>query len=143
MNIKEFNCLNRAYNKRTGRSDVMYDLIDQIDNAVLEQLKAKGYIDSNNEITVEGIGLLEPYKVDNAVILAAGAATRFVPLSLEQPKGLYEVRDEKIIERQIKQLKSAGINNITLVLGYKKEMFFYLKDKYNIKFTVFSWLKIY
>ncbi|MDC6078082.1 phosphotransferase [Limosilactobacillus reuteri] len=135
MNIKEFNCLNRAYNKRTGRFDVMYDLIDQIDNAVLEQLKAKGYIDSNNEITVEGIGLLEPYKVDNAVILAAGAATRFVPLSLEQPKGLYEVRDEKIIERQIKQLKSAGINNITLVLGYKKEMFFYLKDKYNIKFV--------
>ena len=93
-------------------------------------------MDENGEATVEGISQLEPYKVDNAVILAAGAATRFVPLSLEKPKGLYKVRDECIIERQIKQLKSAGINDITLVLGYKKEMFCYLKDKYDIKFIL-------
>lgn len=101
---------------------------------VNNELLQKGYVDENGEATVEGISQLEPYKVDNAVILAAGAATRFVPLSLEKPKGLYKVRDECIIERQIKQLKSAGINDITLVLGYKKEMFFYLKDKYDIKF---------
>lgn len=134
MNIKEFNCLNRAYNNRIGRSDVMYDLSDKGNELVLNKLKNKGYVDNNNEVTVDGIRLLEKYKVDNAIILAAGAATRFVPLSLEKPKGLYKIRDEKIIERQIKQLKSAGINDITLVLGYKKEMFFYLKEKYNVKF---------
>lgn len=73
-------------------------------------------------------------RVRNAIILAAGAATRFVPLSLEQPKGLYEVNGQRMIERQIEQLLEAGIIDITLVLGYKKEMFFYLKDKYGVKF---------
>ena len=75
-------------------------------------------------------------KVRNAVILAAGAATRFVPLSLEQPKGLYEVKGERLIERQIKQLHEAGITDITVVLGYKKEMFFYLEAKYGVKFII-------
>lgn len=136
MNKEEFYLLNRAYNKRIGRSDVMYgeSHLNENAKAVNEELVQKGYVDENGEATVEGISQLEPYKVDNAVILAAGAATRFVPLSLEKPKGLYKVRNECIIERQIKQLKSAGINDITLVLGYKKEMFFYLKDKYDVKF---------
>lgn len=73
-------------------------------------------------------------KVRNAVILAAGAATRFVPLSLEQPKGLYEVNGQRLIDRQIEQLLEAGITDITLVLGYKNEMFYYLKEKYGVKF---------
>ena len=77
-------------------------------------------------------------KVRNAVILAAGAATRFVPLSLEQPKGLYEVNGQRLIDRQIEQLLEAGINDITLVLGYKKEMFYYLKEKYGVKFIINS-----
>lgn len=57
------------------------------------------------------------------MILAAGASTRFIPLSLEQPKGLFEVKGEKLIERQIQQLQDAGIKNITIVLGYKKKCF--------------------
>ena len=75
-------------------------------------------------------------KVRNAVILAAGAATRFVPLSLEQPKGLYEVNGQRLIDRQIEQLLEAGISDITLVLGYKKEMFYYLKEKYGVKIII-------
>ena len=75
-------------------------------------------------------------KVCNAVILAAGAATRFVPLSLEQPKGLYEVNGERLIDRQIEQLLEAGITDISLVLGYKKERFDYLRGKYGVKFIV-------
>jgi CTP:phosphocholine cytidylyltransferase-like protein/thiamine kinase-like enzyme len=75
-------------------------------------------------------------QVRNAVILAAGAATRFVPLSLEQPKGLYEVNGQRLIDRQIEQLLEAGIKDITLVLGYKKEMFYYLKEKYGVKFII-------
>ena len=75
-------------------------------------------------------------KVRNAVILAAGAATRFVPLSLEQPKGLYEVNGQRLIDRQIEQLLEVGITDITVVLGYKKEMFYYLKEKYGVKFII-------
>ena len=72
-------------------------------------------------------------KVRHAVILAAGAATRFVPLSLEQPKGLFSVGGQRLIDRQIEQLLEAGIKDITVVLGYKQEMFGYLADKYGVR----------
>ena len=72
-------------------------------------------------------------KVRHAVILAAGAATRFVPLSLEQPKGLFEVGGQRLVDRQIEQLLQAGITDITVVLGYKKEMFAYLSEKYGVR----------
>ena len=54
-------------------------------------------------------------KVDNAIILAAGMSSRFVPLSYEIPKGLLVVKGERLIERQIRQLKEAGIDDITVV----------------------------
>ena len=68
----------------------------------------------------------------NAIIMAAGTASRFVPLSEERPKGLLEVRGEILIERQIRQLREAGVNDITIVLGYKAELFEYLADKYSV-----------
>ena len=68
----------------------------------------------------------------NAIILAAGTSSRFVPISFEIPKSLLKVHGEVLIERQIKQLQEAAIYDITLVVGYKKELFYYLKDKYNI-----------
>lgn len=69
----------------------------------------------------------------NAVILAAGFASRFVPLSYECHKALIKVRGEVLIERQIKQLKESGIDEIYIVVGYKKEDFYYLCDKYGVK----------
>ncbi|MBT9777880.1 phosphotransferase [Clostridium sp. MCC353] len=81
----------------------------------------------------KGKELLESYKVDGAVIIAAGFGSRFVPLTYETPKGLLEVFGERMIERQIKQLHEAGIYNITIVVGYLKEKFEYLIDKYGVK----------
>lgn len=72
------------------------------------------------------------YVVDNAVIMAAGLSSRFAPLSYEKPKALINVRGEILVERQIRQLKKAGIANIFLIVGYKKEMFYYLKEKFGI-----------
>lgn len=69
----------------------------------------------------------------NAIIMAAGTSSRFVPLSVERPKGLIEVKGEILIERQIQQLKEAGIIDITLVVGYKAFMFDYLRDKYDVE----------
>lgn len=65
--------------------------------------------------------------------MAAGTSSRFVPLSAEIPKGLLEVNGEVLIERQIKQLKEAGIDDITIVLGYKAEKFQYLKEKFDVQ----------
>ena len=72
----------------------------------------------------------------NAIIMAAGTASRFVPLSSETPKGLLEVKGEILIERQIRQLLEAGITDITIVVGYKAEKFTYLKDKYGVELVL-------
>lgn len=69
------------------------------------------------------------YRVDNAVIMAAGTSSRFAPLSYEMPKALISVKGEVLIERQIRQLKEAGISEIYIVVGYKGEMFEYLREK--------------
>jgi CTP:phosphocholine cytidylyltransferase-like protein/thiamine kinase-like enzyme len=72
-------------------------------------------------------------KVDNAIILAAGFGSRFVPLTFTLPKGLIPVKGTPMIERQIQQLKEKGVNEIIIVVGYLKEKFDYLIDKYGIK----------
>ncbi len=140
MRKEEFYVLNSLYNGSKGRAGCTYDLETSraLENAeIYNELVKDGYISKDTgSLTQTGRDALENYKVDNAVILAAGASTRFIPLSLEQPKGLFEVKGERLIERQIKQLKDAGIDDITVVLGYKKEMFYYLKDKYNVKFVI-------
>ncbi len=113
------------YNKMSELSALSSDAL----SGIRKELSDKGLIDDEG-ITDKGKEALLPYKVDNAVIMAAGMSTRFVPISLEKPKGLLVVKDEVLIERQIEQLKEAGISEIVLVLGYKKEAFFYLEDKY-------------
>lgn len=72
----------------------------------------------------------------NAIILAAGKSTRFAPFTYEKPKGLFCVKGEILIERQIKQLKDAGVEEIYIIVGYMKEKFFYLEAKYNVKLLI-------
>ena len=136
MNKKEFTLLNYINDKHNGLnikdSEVFLSEVIE-DKDIYSSLIEEGLIE-DDKLTTKAYEELEKYKVDNAIILAAGAATRFIPLSLEMPKGLYEVRGEALIERQIKQLQEAGIKDITIVLGYKGEMYFYLKEKYDIKF---------
>lgn len=140
MKKDEFNILNSFYNGNVGRINCSSDLDVKKSlqkQEVFNYLIQAGLIAKNgSKITDTGLEALEPYRVNNAVILAAGASTRFIPLSLEQPKGLFEVKGEKLIERQIQQLQDAGIKNITIVLGYKKEMFYYLEDKYGVNFII-------
>lgn len=104
-----------------------YSIIEQ----ELEQLYKEGFA-SNLQLTEKGESYLEDHKIKNAIILAAGVSSRFVPLCFEKPKGLLKVKGEVLIERQISQLLEVGINDITLVVGFMKEQFLYLKEKYGV-----------
>lgn len=105
-----------------------------IKECVQEQLLAQGKsVAGTYELTAKGEEFLEQFKVDGALIIAAGFGSRFVPLTFETPKGLLEVFGERMIERQIKQLHERGITNITIAVGYLKEKFEYLIDKYDVK----------
>ena len=85
------------------------------------------------QITEKGMAYLTPCKVDRALIFAAGFGSRFVPITYEVPKGLVEVYGEPMLERQIRQLHAAGITDITVMVGYLKEKFEYLIDKFGVK----------
>ena len=116
-------------------SNAVYESIQTVE-LILDECKQLGWIEDDGKITVSGLKVLEPYKVKNAVIMAAGMSTRFAPLSYEKPKGLLVVKGEVLIERQIEQLLAAGITDITVVVGYMKEQFFYLEDKYDVSIVV-------
>ena len=118
----------RALSEATGMS------LGRVNTATRE-CEAAGYIDER-AITDAGRKALEPYRVTGAVIMAAGLSSRFAPISYERPKGTLKVRGEILVERQIRQLHEVGITNIALVVGYKKEYFFYLADKYGVDIVV-------
>lgn len=85
------------------------------------------------KVSEKGMEIIKDYRVDAALILASGFGSRFVPLTYETPKGLLEVFGERMIERQIRQLHEAGITDIAIMVGYLKEKFDYLVDKYAVK----------
>ena len=116
---------NSTYRDISKRNDIS---LGNVSNT-LKALIKMNYI-NDGKITKKGVEVLKPYKVQNAIIMAAGMSTRFVPLSFEKPKGLLKIKGEILIERQINQLVETGIKDITIVLGYKKEQFYYLEDKY-------------
>lgn len=104
-------------------------------NAAARECEALGYI-AERQITPAGQAALEPYRVENAVIMAAGMSSRFAPISYERPKGTLKVRGEVLVERQLRQLQEAGVTDITIVVGYKKEYFFQLAERYGAQLVV-------
>lgn len=105
-------------------------------NKTIGVLQQKSLLSVDYQVTRAGFQAMEPYKVKNAVILAAGMSTRFAPISYEIPKGLMVVKGAVMIERQIQQLLHAGVQEIVVVVGCMLEKFFYLRQKYNAKLVV-------
>jgi choline kinase len=56
-----------------------------------------------------------------AIILAAGRGSRMKSLTYERPKCLVELRGKPLLERQLTALREAGIEDIGIVTGYKRE----------------------
>lgn len=124
LNKAEFECLRSISEKKSISSKDIADL------------KNKSLIIDELNITEKGLEELENHKVDNAIILAAGMSTRFVPVSYELPKGLISVKGEVLVERIIRQLQEVGIKEIIVVVGYMMSKFLYLRDKYGVKLVV-------
>ena len=138
INVKreEFNLLLNSYAGKNWTDEYMAEkafvTAKEIEGA-RSRLINDGLLTHDRAITKAGLDALEPYRVDNAVIMAAGVCKRCRPLSDILPKGLFMVRGEVLIERQIRQLREAGITDIIVVTGYKAEKFSYLKDKYGVR----------
>lgn len=57
-----------------------------------------------------------------ALILAAGEGTRLRPYTLDRPKCLVEVDGVSLLDRQLAVLRSEGVDDITLIGGYRSDM---------------------
>lgn len=105
-------------------------------NKSLHILKEQGYIDEHGYFFDKANNLISNNKPKQAIILAAGFGMRMVPINTEVPKGLIEINGEPLIERLIKQLREAGIDSIYIVVGFLKEQYEYLIDKYSVRLIV-------
>ena len=105
-------------------------------NKSLKILERNGLIDKNCALTSKAKTLIKSHSPKRAVILAAGGGMRMVPINTLTPKALLEVKGEKLIERQIRQLNEKGITDISIVVGFLKESFEYLLDQYNVKLII-------
>ena len=56
-----------------------------------------------------------------AIILAAGYGSRMHPLVQDMPKCLLTIKGETILARQLRILRSCGIEDITVVTGFHRE----------------------
>lgn len=103
-------------------------------NKILIELSDKGLI-VDQQITQQGIDILENYRVKRAVIVAAGFGSRLVPITLSVPKPLVRVKGKRIIDSMLDALIEAEIEEIYIVRGYLGKQFDELLTKYpNIKF---------
>lgn len=57
-----------------------------------------------------------------AIILAAGRGSRMKNLTDERPKCLVELRGKALLDWQLEALRAAGINEIAIVTGYRREL---------------------
>lgn len=98
-------------------------------NKTIGELSQKGYLD-DGRITIEGLEVLESYRVRRAVFIAAGFGSRLVPITLNTPKPLVRVKGKRIIDSLLDAVLVAGIREIYIVRGYLAEQFDQLLYKY-------------
>lgn len=105
-------------------------------NRSIKELISEGYLNEEIRPTEKALREAKEKAPKNAIILAAGFGMRMVPINTETPKGLLEIKGERLIECTIRQLHEVGITEIYVVVGFMKEQYEYLIDEYGVDLIV-------
>ena len=98
-------------------------------NRIVKDLIEQNLLDKNG-LTAAGLAVLEPYRVQRVVFLAAGFGSRLAPITLNTPKPRVRVKGTRIIDTLLDAVLRAGIKEIYIVRGYLGEQFDQLLYKY-------------
>ena len=102
-----------------------------VNRSIKELIKA-GYLNEAVCLTEKALSEYKKKTPKRAIILAAGFGMRMVPINTEIPKGLLKVNDEPLVERLIKQLREVGVTDVYIIVGFMKESYYYLQEKYDV-----------
>ena len=105
-------------------------------NQALRRLQQLEFVGNHNQLTQKAQELVARNSPGCAIILAAGPGMRMAPINTEVSKGMLEIKGEVLIERTICQIQEKGIYDIIIVVGFMKEQYEYLIDKYQVKLVV-------
>lgn len=103
--------------KKNSEISSLLRVIEKYDLNSLEIKKVKKTIEESNM---------------KAIIIAAGAGNRLMPLTDDLPKCMLKFGGKTLLQRQIDALRACNVKNIVLIKGYKKEKINYPGIKYYI-----------
>ena len=111
-------------------------VVNKIINLLVSEKLIIAKPSSHFVVTKKGYEILEPYRVQRAIFIAAGFGERLMPITLNTPKPLIRVKGKRMIDTLLDACKKAEIEEIYIVRGYLKEQFDSLLSKYpNIQFV--------
>ena len=76
-----------------------------------------------------------------AVIMAGGKGTRLASVTQDIPKPMVSINGKPLLEHQIENLKSSGVNDIILVIGYRGDVirnYFGDGQRFGVNITYFT-----
>ncbi|MDN6161867.1 MAG: hypothetical protein L0I79_03745 [Atopostipes sp.] len=99
---------------------------------LLNELIKEGSLNEDWTLTERKREELQNKRPRSAIIFADNLGLAMLTVSKNIPVGLLEMNGTVIVERLIKQLKEVGIDTINIIVGFQKEKYNYLKEKYHV-----------
>lgn len=97
---------------------VKKDLIKKIDS-IVDGRKIRNRSHAAEYLIEAGLGI---NKVKKAIVLVGGEGTRLRPFTYELPKALLPIHGKPMVQHVLDMLKSHGVTEIYLAVGYKGDM---------------------
>ena len=100
MNKQELDLLNilkkETYENQRCLSEISGYSLGKV-NTSLSELVKRGYLHADYRLTEQAEELFEENRPEQAIILAAGAGMRMIPINTEVSKGMLEVKGETLV----------------------------------------------